>query len=103
MFVVNIFQRIKKISNAVKNMCITIEKVGNLTENVINSAQKVRNCLKVCRKYLYLYPEMIASEIYTYKDMYEEEDASTCADYAQVGNVGKIQCDMGIRERNAND
>lgn len=29
---------------------------------------------KVCRKYLYLYPEMIASEIYVYKDMYEDDE-----------------------------
>ena len=29
---------------------------------------------RVCRKYLYLYPEMITSEIYTYKEMYEEDD-----------------------------
>lgn len=36
---------------------------------------------RVCRKYLYLYPEMIVSEIYTYKDMYEAiEDDSTGAD-----------------------
>ena len=33
----------------------------------------------VCRKYLYLYPEMITSEIYTYKEMYEEDDDSTGA------------------------
>lgn len=26
----------------------------------------------VCRKYIYLYPEMVTSEIYTYKSMYEE-------------------------------
>ena len=26
---------------------------------------------RVCRKYLYLYTEMITSEIYTYKEMYE--------------------------------
>lgn len=29
---------------------------------------------KVCKKYLYLYPEMIASEIYAYKDMYEDDE-----------------------------
>lgn len=29
---------------------------------------------RVCRKYIYLYPEMITSEIYTYKDMYEETE-----------------------------
>ena len=34
---------------------------------------------RVCRKYLYLYPEMITSEIYTYKEMYEEDDDSTGA------------------------
>ena len=30
----------------------------------------------VCRKYLYLYPEMITSEIYTYKEMYEDDDST---------------------------
>ena len=34
---------------------------------------------RVCRKYLYLYPEMITSEISTYKEMYEEDDDSTGA------------------------
>lgn len=32
---------------------------------------------KVCRKYLYLYPEMITSEIYTYKEMYEDDDSTS--------------------------
>ena len=27
-------------------------------------------------KYLYLYPEMITSEIYTYKEMYEDDDST---------------------------
>ena len=31
---------------------------------------------RVCRKYLYLYPEMITSEIYTYKEMYEDDDST---------------------------
>lgn len=30
--------------------------------------------LSYLRKYLYLYPEMIASEIYAYKDMYEDDE-----------------------------
>ena len=30
---------------------------------------------RVCRKYLYLYPEMITSEIYTYEEMYEDDDS----------------------------
>lgn len=30
---------------------------------------------RVCRKYLYLYPEMITPEIYTYKEMYEDDDS----------------------------
>ena len=42
----------------------------------------------VCRKYLYLYPEMITSEIYTYKEMYEEDD-STSANQSQVDGVQK--------------
>ena len=41
---------------------------------------------RVCRKYLYLYPEMITSEIYTYKEMYEDDD-SIVANYAQVGDA----------------
>jgi len=40
---------------------------------------------RVCRKYIYLYPEMITSEIYAYKDMYEEaENDLTCANFAHV-------------------
>ena len=38
---------------------------------------------RVCRKYIYLYPEMVTSEIYTYKDMYEEAGNDlTCANFA---------------------
>ena len=32
---------------------------------------------RVCRKYLYLYPEMITSEIYAYKEMYEDDDSTS--------------------------
>ena len=39
----------------------------------------------VCRKYIYLYPEMVTSEIYTYKNMYEEAGNDlTCANFAHV-------------------
>ena len=35
--------------------------------------------------------------------MYEEDDNSTGANYAQVGAVEKIQCNMENSERNADD
>lgn len=58
---------------------------------------------RVCRKYLYLYPEMIVSEIYTYKDMYEAiEDDSTGAECVQVRENQK-NGNMKNSERNAND
>ena len=42
---------------------------------------------RICRKYIYLYPEMVTSEIYTYKDMYEEaENDLTCANFAHVND-----------------
>ena len=45
---------------------------------------------------------MITSEIYAYKEMYEDDD-STSANYAQVGDVEKIQCNMEDSERTAED
>lgn len=39
----------------------------------------------------------------TYKEMYEADDNSTGANYAKVGDVEKIQCNMENSERNAND
>ena len=57
---------------------------------------------RVCRKYLYLYPEMITSEIYAYKEMYEDDD-STGANQSQVDDVEKIQCNMEDSERTADD
>ena len=44
----------------------------------------------VCRKYIYLYPEMVTSEIYTYKSMYEEaENDLTGANFAHVDCNGE--------------
>ena len=44
----------------------------------------------VCRKYIYLYPEMVTSEIYTYKNMYEEVGNDlTCANFAHVDGNGE--------------
>ncbi|MCQ5058251.1 hypothetical protein [Agathobacter rectalis] len=45
----------------------------------------------VCsRKYIYLYPEMVTSEIYTYKSMYEEAGNDlTGANFAHVDGNGE--------------
>ena len=44
----------------------------------------------VCRKYIYLYPEMVTSEIYTYKSMYEEAGNDlTGANFAHVDCNGE--------------
>ena len=44
----------------------------------------------VCRKYIYLYPEMVTSEIYTYKSMYEETGNDlTGANFAHVDGNGE--------------
>ena len=44
----------------------------------------------VCRKYICLYPEMVTSEIYIYKSMYEEaENDLTCANFAHVDGNGE--------------
>ena len=44
----------------------------------------------VCRKYIYLYLEMVTSEIYTYKSMYEEAGNDlTGANFAHVDGNGE--------------
>lgn len=44
----------------------------------------------VCRKYIYLYQEMVTSEIYTYKNMYEEVGNDLiCANFAHVDGNGE--------------
>lgn len=80
-----------------------VEHLLDYMVGICNDDRMTELFKRVCRKYLYLYPEMIASEIYTYKEMYEEDDNSTGANYAKVGDVEKIQCNMENSERNAND
>lgn len=43
---------------------------------------------------------MITSEIYTYKEMYEEDDDSIGANYSQVGDVAKIATTKQLRNNN---
>ena len=79
-----------------------VEHLLDYMVGICNDARMTELFKRVCRKYLYLYPEMITSEIYAYKEMYEDDD-STSANYAQVGDVEKIQCNMEKSERTADD
>ena len=79
-----------------------VEHLLDYMVGICNDDRMTELFKRVCRKYLYLYPEMITSEIYTYKEMYEDDD-STSANYAQVGDVEKIQCNMEKSERTADD
>lgn len=49
-----------------------VEHLLDYMVGLCNDERMIGLFKRVCRKYLYLYPEMIASEIYVYKDMYEE-------------------------------
>lgn len=80
-----------------------VEHLLDYMVGICNDDRMAELFKKVCRKYLYLYPEMIISEIYTYKEMYEEDDDSTGADCSEVGAIGKTQRDKENSERNAND
>ena len=80
-----------------------VEHLLDYMVGICNDDRMTELFKRVCRTYVYLYPEMIISEIYTYKEMYEEDDNSTSANYAQVGDVEKIQCYMEDSERNADD
>lgn len=79
-----------------------VEHLLDYMVGICNDDRMTELFKRVCRKYLYLYPEMITSEIYAYKEMYEDDD-STSANYAQVGDVEKIQCNMEDSERTAED
>ena len=48
-----------------------VERILDYMVGMCNSDRMLELFKRVCRKYIYLYPEMITSEIYTYKDMYE--------------------------------
>ena len=80
-----------------------VEHLLDYMVGICNDDRMTELFKRVCRKYLYLYPEMIASEIYTYKELFEEDDNSTGANYAKVDDVEKIHCNMENSERNAND
>lgn len=80
-----------------------VERLLDYMVGICNDDRITELFKRVCRKYLYLYPEMIVSEIYTYKDMYEAiEDDSTGADCVQVRENQK-NSNMKNSERNAND
>lgn len=51
-----------------------VEHILDYMVGMCNSDRMLELFKRVCRKYIYLYPEMITSEIYTYKDMYEETE-----------------------------
>ena len=51
-----------------------VEHILDYMVGMCNSDRMLNLFKRVCRKYIYLYPEMITSEIYTYKDMYEETE-----------------------------
>ena len=48
-----------------------VEHILDYMVGMCNSDGMLELFKHVCRKYIYLYLEMITSEIYTYKDMYE--------------------------------
>ena len=48
-----------------------VEHILDYMVGMCNSDRMLELFKRVCRKYIYLYPEMITSEIYTYKDMDE--------------------------------
>lgn len=62
----------------VEDICIRkaseseVEHLLDYMVEICNSDRTLGLFKQVCRKYIYLYPEMIISEIYTYKEMYEE-------------------------------
>lgn len=62
----------------VEDICIRraseseVEHLLDYMVGICNSNRMLGLFKQVCRKYIYLYPEMIISEIYTYKEMYEE-------------------------------
>lgn len=53
-----------------------VEHLPDYMVGICNDDRMTELFKRVCRKYLYLYPEMITSEIYTYKEMYEDDDST---------------------------
>lgn len=59
----------------VENICIRkaseleVEHLLDYMVGICNSDRMVELFKRVCRKYIYLYPEIITSAIYTYKEM----------------------------------
>lgn len=59
----------------VENICIRkaseleVEHLLDYMVGICNSDRMVEFFKRVCRKYIYLYPEIITSAIYTYKEM----------------------------------
>lgn len=51
-----------------------VEHILDYMVGMSNSDRMLELFKRVCRTYIYLYPEMITSEIYTYEDMYEETE-----------------------------
>ena len=47
-----------------------VEHLLDYMVGICNSDRMVELFKRVCRKYIYLYPEIITSAIYTYKEMY---------------------------------
>lgn len=64
----------------VENICIRkaseleVEHLLDYMVGICNSDRMVELFKRVCRKYIYLYPEIITSAIYTYKEMYVETE-----------------------------
>lgn len=64
----------------VENICIRkaseleVEHLLDYMVGICNSDRMVELFKRVCRKYIHLYPQIIASAIYTYKEMYVESE-----------------------------
>lgn len=64
----------------VENICIRkaseleVEHLLDYMVGICNSDRMVELFKRVCRKYIYLYPKIITSAIYTYKEMYVETE-----------------------------
>lgn len=53
---------------------LEVEHLLDYMVGICNSDRMVELFKRVCRKYIYLYPEIITSAIYTYKEMYVETE-----------------------------
>ncbi len=62
---------------------LEVEHLLDYMVGMCNSDRMLELFKRVCKKYIFLYSEMVTSEIYTYKDMYEEAGNDlTCATFA---------------------